>query len=108
MLHFVWEGFNDDPQGRPVFDGFLPNCPGAGKGQFNSRFAQTTRHGSHIEDKLYPTDFFPMAFEQQTDPVTGASGHAMGIARESGHEPKMLILNSSTDYWTRARLPPAY
>jgi Alpha/beta hydrolase domain/Tetratricopeptide repeat len=102
LNHFVWQGFNGDEEGRIVFDGVMPNCPGAGKGQFNSRFAQTTRHGSHLEDNLYPVDFFPLAFEKQTDSVTGETGDALGLARNLGHVPKMMILNSSTDYWTRA------
>ncbi|MBU8869595.1 MAG: tetratricopeptide repeat protein [Gemmatimonadales bacterium] len=102
LNHFVWQGFNSDEAGRKVFDGVMPNCPGAGKGQFNSRFAQTTRHGSHLEDNLYPVDFFPFAFEEQTDPVTGETGDALELAREQGNVPKMMIINSATDYWTRA------
>ncbi|MCP4571605.1 MAG: tetratricopeptide repeat protein [bacterium] len=102
LHHFVWEGFNSDAAGRLVFDGVMPNCPGAGKGQFNSRFAQTTRHGSHLEDNLYPVDVFPFTFGPQTDPLTGATGDALALARKLGNVPKMMVLNSSTDYWTRA------
>lgn len=102
LLHFVWQGFNSNADGRLVFDGVMPNCPGAGRGEFNSRFAQTTRHGSHLEDNLYPIDVFPFTFGPQTDPVTGASGDALALARELGNVPKMMVLNSSTDYWTRA------
>ena len=41
-----------------VFDGALIHVAGAGKGSFNHRFAQTTRHPSHLEDQ-HPADFFP-------------------------------------------------
>jgi hypothetical protein len=102
LNHFVWQNFNGDENGRMVFDGVMANCPGAGKGQFNSRFAQFTRHGSHHEDNLYPVDFFPFASVEQRDPVTGQEGDAFSEARKSGFMPKMMFINSSTDYWTRA------
>ena len=76
--------------------------PGAGKGLFNSRFAQPTRHGSHLEDNRFPIDTFPFTTVEQVDPVTGERGDALARARESGFLPKMIFINSSTDYWTRA------
>ncbi|MFC1618800.1 alpha/beta hydrolase domain-containing protein [Candidatus Neomarinimicrobiota bacterium] len=102
LYHFVWQDFNSDERGRIVFDGMIPNCPGGGKGQFNSRFAQSTRHGSHHEDNLYPIDFFPFTTVEQYDPITGKRGDGLGRARASGTIPKMMFINSSTDYWTRA------
>jgi hypothetical protein len=102
LYHFVWQGFNADEKGRIVFDGVIPNCAGAGKGEFNSRWAQTTRHGSHLEDNLYPIDFFPLATVEQYDPLTGERGDALAGARDAGVLPKMMFVNSSSDYWTRA------
>jgi hypothetical protein len=102
LNHFVFQDFNGDEQKRLVFDGIISNCPGAGKGQFNSRFAQTTRHGSHLEDHLYPIDFFPFTTVEQVDPVTGKKGDNFARARKSGFLPKMVYINTSTDYWTRA------
>ena len=102
LNHFVYQNFDGDEEGRMVFDGIMSNCPGGGKGQFNSRFAQFTRHGSHHEDNLFPIDFFPLATVEQHDPVTGKRGDAFARARESGFLPKMFYINSSTDYWTRA------
>lgn len=101
LHHYVYQDFNGDEQGRIVLDGIIGNCGGAGKGQFNSRFAQTTRHGSHHEDNLYPVDFFPFNTVEQTDPVTGERGDVLALARESGFLPKIFFVNSSTDYWTR-------
>jgi len=102
LNHFVHQNFNEDEKKRIVFDGIMANCPGAGKGLFNSRFAQFTRHGSHHEDNLYPIDFFPFATVEQIDPMTGEKDDAFGRARNSGFMPKMMFVNSSTDYWTRA------
>jgi len=102
LNHFVYQNFNGDEQGRIVFDGVIGNCGGGGKGQFNSRFAQMTRHGSHHEDNLYPIDFFPFTTVEQYDPITGERGDGIGMGRASGTNPKIFYINSSTDYWTRA------
>lgn len=102
LYHFLYEGFNGDEKGRMVFDGVQANCGGGGKGQFNSRFAQTTRHGSHHEDNLFPIDFFPFNTVEQYDPLSGERGDGLGRARESGTLPKIFFINSATDYWTRA------
>ena len=102
LNHFVYQDFNGDEEKRIVFDGIIANCPGAGKGEFNARFAQPTRYGSHLEDNLYMTDYFPFLTVEQADPLTGEKGDAFKKARDSGFLPKFLIINSSTDYWTRA------
>lgn len=102
LNHFVHQNFNGDEEKRIVFDGIIANCPGAGKGEFNSRFAQATRYSSHLEDNLYMTDFFPLLTIEQADPIIGEKGDAFKKARDSGFLPKFMIINSSTDYWTRA------
>lgn len=102
LNHFVHQNFNEDENNRMVFDGIMLNCPGAGKGLFNSRFAQFTRHGSHHEDNLYPIDIFPFATVPQKDLLTNKKADAFAIAKERGTMPKMMFINSSTDYWTRA------
>ncbi len=102
LNHFVHQNFNGDEKQRIVFDGIIANCPGAGKGEFNSRFAQATRYSSHLEDNLYMTDYSPLLTVEQHDPITGEKGDAFKRARDSGVLPKFMIINSSTDYWTRA------
>ena len=102
LHHFVYEGFNADLEGRFVFDAIMPHVAGAGKGIFNHRFGQTTRHGSHHEETLYPSDFFPFNSVHQVDPVTGASGSMLDRARASGHVPRVFFTQTSTEYWSRA------
>ncbi len=102
LHHFTYEGFNADLDGRFVFDAIMPHVAGAGKGVFNHRFGQTTRHGSHHEETLYPSDFFPFNSVHQVDPVTGASGSMLDRARASGHVPRIFFTQTSTEYWSRA------
>ena len=100
--HFLYQGFNADERGRAVFDGALVHVAGGGKGLFNGRFVQTTRHGSHHEDNLFPSDFFPFASTPQDDPLTGRRGDALQQARAAGPVPKILFTQTSAEYWCRA------
>jgi len=99
--HFLYEGLNRDPQGRGVFDGALLHVAGAGKGMFNYRFRMSTEYGSLHEGELSGSEFFPLAPVPQSDPVTGESGSTLARLRESGHVPKMIFVQSSTEYWAR-------
>jgi len=102
LNHFVYEGFNDDTGGRWVFDGIIIDVGGSGKGIFNYRFGQTTRHGSQHEENLIPSDFFPFNTVPQTDPVTGKTDDMLARARRSGRVPKIFFEQTSTEYWSRA------
>ncbi|MCA3254906.1 MAG: hypothetical protein INF91_04720, partial [Alphaproteobacteria bacterium] len=55
----LFNGFNRDELGRPAFDGAYSHVPGAGKGSFNQRFGQPTRHFSPLVEQIYFTDAFP-------------------------------------------------
>ncbi len=102
LHHFIYDGFNTDTEGRPVFDAVLADVAGGGKGLFNYRFWQTTRHGSQHEENLYPSDFFPFASMPQLDPLTGERGDMLERARASGHVPKIFFTQTSAEYWNRA------
>jgi len=100
--HFLYEGFNGDERGRTVFDGAIAHVPGAGRGLFNARFAQTTRHGSPHEDRLYPADTFPFTTTPSRDPETGREGEILAQPRAGNHVPKLFFTQTSTEYWCRA------
>jgi hypothetical protein len=102
IQHMIWQGFHVDEQGRMVFDAAMPHVPGAGKGSFNHRFAQTTRHPSDLEDHQYPADFFPFVPGAQTDPVTGVTGNVLAVAQALGKVPLVMYTGTSTEYWARA------
>ncbi len=102
LQHMVFEGLHVDHLGRPVFDGLMPHVGGAGKGLFNYRFAQTTRHGSQHQDNLFPSEFFPFAPVLSPDPITGTSGDLLARAKESGFVPRIFFIESASEYWCRA------
>ena len=102
ITHMLLEGFHVDALDRMVFDAALIHVAGGGKGSFNHRFAQTTRHGSAFEDHQYPVDFFPFTTVPQDDPATGLRGDLLARARAAKAVPKLFFTNTSGEYWTRA------
>lgn len=100
--HMIWQGFHLDEAGRPLIDGALVHVAGAGKGSFNHRFAQTTRHPSHLEDHQYPADVFPFTTVPITDPLIREQGSMLDLARARNAVPNIIYTTTSTEYWTRA------
>jgi hypothetical protein len=100
MMH---DGLNVDESGRLAFDGAYMQVPGAGgSAGFNSRFAQPTRHPSLLEEHDYPSDAFPFTSTTSRDSVTGQVGSILDRARDAhGRLPKLIIANSSTEFWNR-------
>jgi len=102
IQHMLFEGFHVDERGRMTFDAALVHVAGGGKGSFNHRFAQTTRHPSPLEDQQYPADFFPFVPGPESDPVTGQTGDVLEAAKSLGKVPYVFYTGTSTEYWTRA------
>ncbi|MDP1590480.1 MAG: alpha/beta hydrolase domain-containing protein, partial [Prosthecobacter sp.] len=100
--HFLFEGLNIDERGRVVFDGALIHVAGSGKGMFNHRFRMSTEYGTQHEGHLSGSEFFPLSPLPQTDPVTGETSDSLARSRKSGHTPRILFTQTSTEYWSRA------
>ncbi|MEQ8736882.1 MAG: alpha/beta hydrolase domain-containing protein [Rhodospirillaceae bacterium] len=98
----LWEGLHVDEQGRSVFDGLLIDGAGAGKGSFNFRFAQTSRHFSPDQDLDFPTDFFPFSTVEQVDTVTNEQSSLLDEARRLNAVPRIFIINTASEYWARS------
>lgn len=98
----IWDGLHVDEQGRMVFDGALIDGAGSGKGSFNFRFAQTSRHMSPDIELDYPTDFFPFSTVEQIDPVTDERASLLDQARRLNAVPRIFVINTATEYWARS------
>ena len=99
---FLYEGFNADEQGRIVFDGVMPVISGGGQGFFNHRFASPTRTATEHSGHLYPVDVFPFTYGEETDPFTGRTDSLLHRARATGTAPKVMHLDTSSEYWHRS------
>ena len=101
LRHFLYQGFNVDEKGRPVFDGMLIHTAGAGRGSFNHRFAQPSRDGHPFSAFFYPTDLFPFSTYPQPAPGTGEVEGLLD-ALPAAAIPKMMVTNAGYEYWGRA------
>jgi hypothetical protein len=97
IRHIVLEGFTIDEQGRKAFDGAFVQTGATGYGSFNERFAQPNELGSFTQTK------FPFLYKTTTDPLTGKQD-GMGARVPAGLEPKLLLVDTGSEYWDRGRL----
>ncbi len=99
---FLYYGFNQDEDGRQVFDGVMAHVAGGGRGSFNHRFAQPSRDAHPFMNFFYPTDIFPFTDVEQTDPETGLTDGLLARVQKSRTAPRIFYTNSSYEYWGRA------
>jgi hypothetical protein len=102
LRHFLYQGFNQDEQGRKVFDGVFDQVGGAGRGSFNHRFGQASRDALQFFNILFPVDVFPFTDGPETDPETGITDSLLGRAARSGTAPKVFHLLTNSEYFNRA------
>jgi len=98
----LYAGLVTDGRGRLVFDGIYSNMSGSGRGSFNYRFAQSSRHFSPDIELDYPTDWFPFSTAVSTDPVTKENGSVIARADAMGQVPKLFMVNGAAEYFARA------
>jgi hypothetical protein len=101
MNDFLWLGFNQGAAGGRVFDG-VESWLGAGTGvQLNVRFGQPSRTERARRDHLFPEAPFPFAYPASRDHLTGGvDGRGVRCAA-TGTCPKMMLINSSNEYWAK-------
>ncbi|MCB2107731.1 MAG: hypothetical protein KDE14_08535 [Rhodobacteraceae bacterium] len=95
-------GLTGDASGRRAMDGLFIHVAGGGKGSFNYRFAQSSRHFSPDVEMDYPTDFAPFSTASVTDPLSGTTSNLFDRAISRGTIPKVFFVNTSAEYWARA------
>jgi hypothetical protein len=102
LRHFLYQGFNEDEQGRRVFDGVFDQVGGAGRGSFNHRFGQASRDALQFFNILFPVDLFPFTDGPETDPESGAVDGLLARAERTGTAPKIFHLLTNSEYFNRA------
>src|SRR5205085_11679474 len=90
LRHFVWQGFNADEQGRQALDAMLVYVAGAGRGNFNHRFAQPSRDAQPLVPAFYPVDVPPFTDDGLLE-----------RARAEHVVPKIFYVNTAYEYWSR-------
>ena len=96
---FVYQGFNEDAEGRRLFDGMTPYVAGARRTFVNARFAQTGRYTRQHEDHNYPMDEFPFTFATTTDPLTGRTDGLLAACTASSTCPNIIQVDADSEYY---------
>jgi hypothetical protein len=99
---FLYWGFNEDLQGRRVFDGMMAYATGAaGRLRLNFRFAQprvsAQQHARHHSREPE----FPHTFPVMTDPLTGQTDGLLRRCQERGASPKFINIDGANEYWNK-------
>jgi hypothetical protein len=97
IRQLVHEGFTIDEAGRKVFDAAFVQTGAVGFGSFNERFAQPNELGPFTQTK------FPFLYKTTIDPITGRED-GLGRLIPAGMEPKLFLVDSSSEYWDRGRV----
>lgn len=101
LRNFLYDGFNADENGNIALDGVLAHVAGAGRGDFNYRFAQPSRDAQPTSSVFFPTDIFPFTDLPEKDPVTGRTEGLLDRAVSEKVVPKIFFSNTSYEYWGR-------
>ena len=102
LRDYLYQGFNADEDGKIALDGVLAHVAGAGRGDFNYRFAQPSRDAQPTSSIFFPTDIFPFTDQPETDPATGEKEGLLDRAAAEKVTPKIFFSNTSYEYWGRA------
>ena len=101
LRDFLYQGFNADEEDKIALDGILAHVAGAGRGDFNYRFAQPSRDAQPTSSVFFPTDIFPFTDVPEKDPSTGETGGLLDRAVADKVAPKIFFSNTSYEYWGR-------
>lgn len=102
---FLYLGFNQDTDGRIVFEGLMPHVAGGRRMSTNFRFAQPWRNARHPQDPAWQADSFPFTYAVLDDPVSGQRDGLLLRCRLSDTCPKVMQTDSEHEWWaSRASL----
>ncbi|MDE0032733.1 MAG: alpha/beta hydrolase domain-containing protein [Deltaproteobacteria bacterium] len=97
LRDLVYQGFNEDEQGRQVFDAIAPHASGGGRMFLNYEFARPVTSCQQHTNQLEP-ELFPFAYNVMKDPQTGRED---GILKRPATDPLVVHTQTSTEYWQK-------
>lgn len=97
IREYVYEGWNEDAEGRQVFDAMHTHT-GSGRLLHNIRFAQVGRYPRQHEEHSWPSEYYPFTFTAVADPFTEKVD---ALWKRPGTDPLVIHLHTEGDYWIR-------
>jgi hypothetical protein len=105
LRDFLHLGFNEDLQGRVVFDGLMPHVAGTRRMATNVRFGLPGRNPRHSQDPAWQADLFPFTYATLSDPLSGKTDGLLRRCALSTTCPKVMQTDSEHEWWaSRASL----
>lgn len=96
---YLYLGFNEDEQGRQVYEAMLPHIPGTRRTYTNARFGQPGRNPTPHGDRHYPADQFPFTYAVTEDHLTGRRDGLLLRCRISATCPRIMQTDSEYEFW---------
>jgi Alpha/beta hydrolase domain len=96
---YLYQGFNEDEEGRRVCDGVNIHIPGVQKLFLNYRFAQPNPFTVQHRERYVPDTNFPRSYAVRRDPLTGIRDGILKRCQETDTCPKIMHTDSSTEWW---------
>jgi hypothetical protein len=99
LRDFLYLGFNEDVEGRIVFDGMHVDIAGSRKTFTNYEFSQPGRWQKQHEDHLYPGDQFPFTYTTLRDPIGGGADGILVRCSASNTCPRIVHSDGEAEIW---------
>ncbi len=99
MRDFLHQGFNQDANGKIVFDGVMPIVSAARGTWVNKPFSEPGRWSREHEDHFTPGFQFPFAYNVITDPVSGVTDGLMKRCEATQTCPKIMQIDGEFEWW---------
>jgi hypothetical protein len=97
IREYVYEGWNQDAQGRQIFEGVHTHT-GSGRLLHNIRFSQVGRYPRQHEEHQWPAEYYPFTFATIPDPF---SDKVDGLWKRPATDPLVVHTHTEGDYWVR-------
>ena len=98
IREYVYEGWNEDAEGRRVFDGDAHAHRQRPRLFQNQRFAQVGRYPRQHEEHQWPSEYYPFTFDPVPDPFTERNE---GLWQRPDTDPLVIHTHTEGDYWKR-------
>ena len=98
VRQFVYDGYNEDTEGRRVFDAVYSHTSGGGRLFANMRFAQVGRFPRQHEEHQWPSERYPFAYSPVPDAF---SNEVDSVLKRPESDPLVMHTHTNTEYWNR-------
>lgn len=102
LKELVHWGFNEDSQGRQVFEGIMPVVSGAHSMPLNERWGDADATGRSYERELTSKLDFPFTYGVRTDPHTGLTDGLLARCQATDTCPNVIHVDGANEVYLKA------